>query len=56
MSRAVICPVCNGSGKYHEKTCHGCHGSGWVEIENHPIPVERKIPMIRYDSLMRWQE
>ena len=42
---AEICPVCKGSGKYKEyldyvtstrayieKTCHGCHGSGWVEV------------------------
>ena len=35
--RAVKCPVCNGSGKYEKKTCHGCNGKGWVEVtENYP--------------------
>lgn len=45
--KAVICPVCNGSGKYYIPppegctaaigdyiTCHGCGGKGWVEIED----------------------
>lgn len=36
--QAVICPVCDGSGKYkklgeyEEKVCHGCGGKGWVEV------------------------
>jgi len=45
MSRAVTCPVCNGTGKvrnpdYNPKlgqevvTCHGCGGRGWVEVGN----------------------
>ena len=44
MSKAVICPVCNGSGRYAplpnpyissvpmSQTCHGCGGKGWVEV------------------------
>jgi DnaJ-class molecular chaperone len=40
--RAVICPVCNGSGKYNgleqtnfeDVTCHGCDGKGWVEVHD----------------------
>lgn len=48
--QAVLCPVCNGSGKcYHpapressacgsEETCHGCGGKGWVEIGLCGIP------------------
>lgn len=24
------CPVCDGSGQYKEKQCHGCAGSGIV--------------------------
>ena len=45
MSKAVLCPVCQGSGKYTVppdpvgtaaspfiKTCQGCGGKGWVEI------------------------
>ncbi len=40
MAQAVICPVCNGSGKVNstvdttakfEQTCYGCGGKGWVE-------------------------
>lgn len=35
--KAVICPVCSGSGKYHprdsmEIECHGCEGLGWVRV------------------------
>lgn len=28
----ALCPVCEGSGKYGDKGCHGCHGKGWVEV------------------------
>lgn len=44
-TRAEICPVCKGSGKYRkyyvtgltadsytETTCHGCNGIGWITI------------------------
>jgi len=43
MGRAVICPVCGGTGKVRkgsfscnprEVTCHGCHGRGWVEVSD----------------------
>lgn len=39
--KAELCPVCGGSGKYYPsglssgtgpKTCHGCNGKGWVEV------------------------
>ncbi len=30
--QAVLCPVCNGSGKVKKKTCHGCDGKGWVSV------------------------
>ena len=44
MSKAVTCPVCNGTGKYKETynyslcvyaehTCYGCNGKGWVEVK-----------------------
>lgn len=29
-----ICPVCNGTGKYCNKKCHGCDGKGWVEVSD----------------------
>lgn len=45
MSKAVLCPVCQGSGEIQEtppaertsaipitKVCHGCSGKGWVEV------------------------
>lgn len=39
MGRAVLCPVCQGSGKKGDKTCHGCGGKGWVEIStDYPKP------------------
>lgn len=45
--KAVICPVCNGTGVYANtpikkgetttvyscNTCHGCGGKGWVEVQ-----------------------
>ena len=30
--KAVKCPVCDGSGKYKKKECHGCAGKGWVSV------------------------
>jgi uncharacterized protein with PIN domain len=55
--KAVICPVCNGSGmKYYEstppeslntsgvfKTCHGCGGKGWVEVSHMLAPKRIEI-------------
>jgi len=46
MSKAQICPVCMGKGKYgprgiiaigkdqgyEEPDCHGCGGKGWVTV------------------------
>ena len=44
MARAVICPVCNGTGKIwisndstsgrYEAVCQGCRGLGWVEVSD----------------------
>ena len=28
--RIELCPVCEGSGKYDGKQCHGCSGKGWI--------------------------
>ena len=42
MNYAQKCPVCEGSGKYNDNTCHGCEGKGWVTVQNDrqkpPIP------------------
>ena len=45
--KAVLCPVCNGTGRYlvpshltpanTEQICHGCGGKGWVEVREEPI-------------------
>lgn len=44
MSKAELCPVCNGEGKLKvqclgtwqikESQCHGCSGLGWVEVSS----------------------
>ncbi len=57
MSKAVLCPVCNGKGyilidcinipcEKEHKTCHGCAGKGWVELGGDnicPYPVNPQI-------------
>jgi hypothetical protein len=47
-----ICPICHGKGEIGtgqhnttgetKKTCHGCHGKGWIEVSNgfYPIVVQ----------------
>lgn len=35
--KKVLCPVCKGTGRigwYNEITCHGCEGTGEIEIED----------------------
>ena len=45
MAKAVLCPVCEGTGKvpapsgeaatgYSWKPCQGCEGVGWVEVSD----------------------
>lgn len=50
--KACLCPVCNGSGKYCGKLCHGCSGKGWVEVREDTIPYspEPWKPYSRQDS------
>jgi len=58
--KAVICPVCNGTGKLADtastggadKVCHGCGGKGWVEVHNdyHYYPI---YPI--YPAPLPWQ-
>jgi hypothetical protein len=45
--KAQLCPVCNGSGKYDNKECHGCYGKGWVTVPEYHIiydalPIKKK--------------
>ena len=49
MKEAVRCPVCEGSGKYKKKKCHGCAGSGWVTIGDGgwEIPYYNPVPVWR---------
>lgn len=40
MAHAESCPICWGKGKLEDgehkggKTCHGCSGKGWVEVQD----------------------
>ena len=36
--KAQICPVCNKSGQYEGRRCHGCNGWGWVQV-----PADRQV-------------
>ena len=64
MAKAVICPVCNGSGKLTvrqdytyqttsannnvEVMCHGCGGKGWVEVAEDYVPYVPYQPYVPY--------
>jgi len=34
MAHAEKCPVCDGSGQYEFRECHGCGGKGWITVED----------------------
>ena len=41
--KPIKCPVCNGFGTVtsQKKTCHGCHGKGYVVIDQETgLPVQ----------------
>jgi len=43
---AEKCPVCEGTGKYEDRQCHGCDGKGWVQILDSdcaPLPYQLYI-------------
>lgn len=51
--KAVLCPVCNGTGKLQPtgdqsgcelKTCHGCNGKGWVEVQEESYSAYPSMP------------
>lgn len=54
MAKAVLCPVCSGSGKYESNVCHGCGGKGWVEVSDehgyliYPYPYPYPYPYLVY--------
>ena len=47
--KAVKCPVCEGSGKYEKKECHGCAGKGWVTV-GMDYPPYNPLPFNPYPS------
>jgi len=52
VAKAVKCPVCEGSGKYKKKECHGCNGKGWVSIGvGHPpdTPLKKELMKCPYN-------
>jgi len=58
---AEKCPVCEGSGKYKKKECHGCDGKGWIlipeekqEKEYVPYPVYPR-PYIPEPYISPWE-
>ena len=59
---AEKCPVCNGTGKYEAKQCHGCAGQAWVEVSDGsqtivyiPQPYQPYQPYIPYVDPVPWQ-
>ena len=54
--KATKCPVCEGTGKYKEKECHGCDGKGWVSVSgDYPIYPIYPYPCDPYpDYPYRW--
>lgn len=61
MAKAVICPICNGTGGWIPPPpegssmvittpflCHGCAGKGWVEVtEDAPCPPYCSLEEVR---------
>ena len=48
MAHSEKCPVCEGTGKYEEDSCHGCYGRGWIVIGYEPMPY---IPQPYYPTI-----
>lgn len=46
MAHAEKCPVCEGSGKYENRECHGCQGKGWVQVGDGVVPYVQPYPLI----------
>jgi len=64
MSKAVTCPVCNGTGwidedypgagKSDRRTCHGCGGKGWVEVAEDNVPYIPYYPPCNPEPYYPW--
>lgn len=57
--KAQRCPVCDGTGKYKKKKCHGCNGRGWVEVRDYipywPNPYPNPyVPYPKDYDYWRW--
>ncbi|NVM21300.1 MAG: hypothetical protein HWN68_05925 [Desulfobacterales bacterium] len=54
MSKAVKCPVCEGTGQLYKSdfntesigTCHACQGRGWVEVSETTLELSPAQPDI----------
>ena len=55
MSKADLCPVCEGSGEYIGEKCHGCQGKGWVNVPEFIIP-RPKGKVKPGDNGTNWEE
>ena len=63
MTKAELCPVCRGSGKYTpmfnpgcaalptERSCHGCFGRGWVDTKA-PDPFVFYPPQLPFPQVV----
>jgi len=69
MAKAVLCPVCNGSGTLkvipqyqttanhnYETTCHGCNGKGWVEVTDDCVCPTPYNPYNPYNPWVPWND
>lgn len=55
MAHLELCRVCKGSGKYKDKTCHGCNGKGQVEVrDEYPYPFPPSDPVYPWYPKIRW--
>lgn len=49
--KAEKCPVCNGSGQYEKRKCHGCRGYGWVTVPDAPVIVPNHWSRWRWEPM-----
>ena len=57
MAHSDICPVCESSGKYKRKECHGCDGKGWITVGTDCTPIPYIYPQPYYPPMVPfWQD